>query len=129
MIWTSLVTLLTILLIWIFTARTGRARMKHGVAAPATSGSPEFERASRVHGNTIEQAVMFLPALWVAAYFTLGDQIAAAIGALWIIGRLVYSSAYLKDPKKRGPGMMITMLSTAALVLAGLYGVIGRLIA
>jgi len=128
MVWTTLVTLLAILLIFFFSARTGMLRGKLGVAAPATTGHPQFERVHRVHGNTIEQAVIFFPALWLAAN-AVGDVVAASLGALWIIGRLIYSSAYIKDPKKRGPGMMITGLTTFALVLAGLYGVAMELIA
>lgn len=122
MVWTTLVTLLAIVLIIFFTGRTGMMRGKLGIAAPATSGHPQFERANRIHANTVEQAVIFFPALWLAAH-AVGDVIAAALGALWIVGRLIYSSGYMNDPKKRGPGMMITVLTTVALVLAGFYGV------
>ena len=44
--------------------RVGRMRGK--VLAPATSGDPEFEKAFRIHYNTIEQLIMFLPMLWLS---------------------------------------------------------------
>ena len=96
-------------------------RQKHGVKAPATTGPPEFERANRVHQNTVEQLVLFLPLLWLALY-VLGDAIAALIGAVWIVGRIVYANAYSRDAAARQPGMAITTVSTAALLLASAVG-------
>ena len=63
----ALVTLLTILLLFGTTVMTGRARGKYGIKAPATSGHPLYERAYRVQMNTIENSVLFLPTLWLAA--------------------------------------------------------------
>ena len=36
------------------------------------TGAPELERALRVQGNTVEQFVIFLPALWLAALYFQG---------------------------------------------------------
>ena len=65
--WPALVTLATLLLlfgcVWLVSAARGR----HKVRAPATTGPEEFERAYRVQMNTLENAVIFLPALWLAS--------------------------------------------------------------
>ena len=72
-----------------FGVLVGRARAKHGIKPPATSGHELFERAFRVHMNTLEQLVAFVPALLIAsAYWP--DKIIAAIGAVWLIGRFLY---------------------------------------
>jgi len=54
------------------------------------SGEPEFDHAFRVHGNTMEQLVLFVPLLWLGAT-VLGDAIAATIGVVWIVGRVARS--------------------------------------
>jgi hypothetical protein len=47
----------------VFGMLVGRARGKYNVPAPACSGDPIFERYWRVHQNTLEQLVVFLPAI------------------------------------------------------------------
>ncbi len=125
---TALVTVAALFLTFMFSGRVGGLRSKLGVDAPATSGQPEFDRAFRVHGNTVEQLVLFIPLLWLAAG-VLGDAIAAAIGAVWIIGRVVYANSYWKDAGSRGPGMIMTILPTGVLALATLWGVLQALMA
>ena len=125
---TALVTVAAVILTFALSMRVGRMRQKHGVKAPVTTGHPEFERANRVHQNTIEQLVLFLPLLWLALY-VLGDAIAALIGAVWIVGRVVYATAYARDAAARQPGMAITTLSTAVLLLASLWGILQGFIA
>ncbi len=120
---TALVTTAAIVLTFVLSLRVGAMRQKHGVKAPATTGHPEFERANRVHQNTVEQLVLFLPLLWLALY-VLGDAVAALIGAVWIVGRIVYANAYTRDAAARQPGMAITTISTAALLLASLWGIV-----
>ncbi|MBV9063492.1 MAG: MAPEG family protein, partial [Alphaproteobacteria bacterium] len=68
----ALVTILVLILYVAMGARVGRMRGKHNVAAPATAGHPEFERAFRVHMNTLEQLIIFLPLLWLATFFYRG---------------------------------------------------------
>src|SRR5512134_2873218 len=84
----------------------GRARGKYGIKAPATSGHPMFERTFRVHQNTLEQMVVFLPALWLFGLFV-SSIWGAAVGLLFIIGRVLYVQGYLADPEKRGPGFVL----------------------
>ncbi len=114
-----IVTLLA-LLVYMWTAvRTGGARAKHGVAAPATTGHPEFERCYRVQMNTLEWLPLFLPSLWLFAYYW-DARIAAAVGVVWIIGRILYGVTYVKDPTKRGPGFGLQALSTMVLLFGAL---------
>jgi glutathione S-transferase len=62
-LYTSFITLLTVLLMLGLTFNVGRARGKYQVKAPAVSGHELFERAYRIQLNTIESVLMFLPAL------------------------------------------------------------------
>ena len=125
---TALVTVAALVLTFVLSLRVGNMRRKHGVKAPASTGHPEFEAANRIHQNTIEQLVLFLPVLWLGLY-VLGDAITGLIGAVWIIGRIVYANAYARDPASRGPGMGITMLPTVVLLLASLWGILQGVIA
>lgn len=114
----AVVTLLAILLLAATAMMVGRARMRYGIQAPATSGHPAFERAFRVQMNTLEASVLFLPTLWLAAHFGLGRW-AGIAGIAWIVARVWYASAYMRDPAKREGGFMLGMLAwLATLVLA-----------
>jgi len=117
----AIVTALALLQAFYFAFQVGGARVKHGVNAPATSGNPEFERAFRVHANTIEQLVIFVPGLWMFGQYV-NEQIGAGIGVLFIIGRFVYRGAYLGNPKSRTAGFGIGALSMLVLVIGGLIG-------
>jgi hypothetical protein len=63
----ALVTLATSLLLFVCAAYVGRCRIRFAIKAPATSGHPQFEIAYRIQMNTLENAVLFLPVLWVFA--------------------------------------------------------------
>jgi glutathione S-transferase len=118
----SLVTIFSLLLLLFVTINVGRARVKYGVKAPEVSGNKDFERFLRVQQNTLEQIVLFLPALWIFANFV--SPIAASIlGAIWIIGRIVYAWGYYQAAEKRGPGFAISTLATIVLLLGSLVGI------
>ena len=119
---TALVTVAALIYTVILSMRVGLMRNKTGVNAPAVTGDPIFERAFRVHVNTIEQLVLFIPVLWLSVG-VIGDMWTALIGLVWIVGRVLYATSYMKDPAKRGPGMMITFGTTVVLILITLYGV------
>ncbi|MGI9258092.1 MAG: MAPEG family protein [Gammaproteobacteria bacterium] len=121
--YTALVTILAIVITFFFSARVGAARAKLGIDAPAMTGNPTFDRIFRVHANTVEQIVLFIPMLWIAT-MVVGDVWAAAIGALWVVGRLIYMSGYSVAADKRGPGMLITLGSTGILTVVSAWGVI-----
>jgi len=123
----AIVTGLAVLQCFFFAFQVGQARQKHGIDAPAISGNPEFERAFRIHANTIEQLVIFLPGLWMFGYYV-NAQVGAGIGVLFIIGRFVYRSAYLGDPKNRSAGFGIGALTMVVLVVGGMIGAAMKLL-
>jgi hypothetical protein len=49
---------------------------------------------------------------------------AAALGTLWLLGRIIYFVGYLSDPGKRFPGFFIQSAAAFALLL----GALGRII-
>ncbi|MEO8409155.1 MAG: MAPEG family protein [Propionivibrio sp.] len=124
--WTALVTLLAVLLMFATGFNVGLARGRYKIMAPAVTGHELFERAYRVQMNTLEQAVIFLPVLWLYAGL-IGDIGAGAMGLVWLLGRAWYAIAYQKNPAKRGPGFGIAMLAFIGLALGALWGV-GRVI-
>jgi uncharacterized MAPEG superfamily protein len=118
----ALVTLLTVLLMFGTMWAVGHARGKYGVKAPATTGDPAVERAYRVQMNTLEATVMFLPTLWLAAHYGFTGW-AGIAGLVWLVGRVWYALAYLRDASKRGPGYMVGMLGWAAALVMACIGV------
>src|SRR5712671_4356427 len=92
---TALITCLAILFYFFTCVQVARARVKFGVKVPAISGDPDFERIFRVQMNTLEWMPIFLPSLWLFAIY-ISDPIAAAIGLVWIGGRILYISGYSK---------------------------------
>ena len=124
----ALATLATVLLLFLTAFNVGRARMKYGVAAPATSGHPQFDIAFRIQMNTIEGAIMFLPALWICA-LAFSATWATALAGLWLIGRVWYAIAYTRSPKTRGGGFVSSMLAFGALTVLGSIGVLRALLA
>lgn len=120
--WTALVTLLALVVFLLTLVGVGQARSKFNVPAPATTGDPQFERHFRVQMNTLEGLALFLPSLWLFASYW-GDPIAAGIGAFWIVGRLIYMNAYVRDPKSRSAGFGIQGVATLLLLIGALIGV------
>jgi len=124
------VTIITVLalvqFLW-FGIEVGKMRAKHQCKAPAITGAPEFERMFRVQQNTMEQIVMFIPALWLFA--ELVDPIwAAGLGVVYLIGRIVYRVAYVKDPQGRSAGFAISAVPTVVMLLWVLVVVVYRLV-
>ena len=118
----SLVTIAALLVLLTVTLNVGRLRVKFGIKAPQMMGDPDFERAVRVHQNTLEQIVIFLPALWIFAQFV--QPIAAAsLGTIWVSGRIFYAWGYYQAAEKRGPGFGISFLATVILLLGSIGGI------
>ncbi len=119
------ITLLAMVFYFFTSFRVGQMRGRHDIRAPATSGHPEFDRAYRVQMNTLEQLGMFLPLLWLAALFpVLGGWLDAALGVIWLIGRVLFSQAYMADPDKRVVGAGLTGLATLSLMILTLVGIV-----
>ncbi|RYH28730.1 MAG: MAPEG family protein [Alcaligenaceae bacterium] len=116
-----LVTLLALMQFVFLGALVMRARVSLGVFAPAMGGPPAFERLVRVHLNTMERLIVFLPLLWLAAN-TLHNDAAAAIGVLFIFSRHLYWRGYVRDPARRRLGNVMTMFAIAVLLVMVLLG-------
>ena len=118
---TSLVTLLAVLLMFLAGINVARARGRYGIKAPSVSGHEMFERAYRVQMNTLENAVLMLPVLWLYADF-IGDTGAGALGGIWLVGRVWYAIAYLRDPARREGGFALGMLAWAVTLVLAFVG-------
>lgn len=99
----------------------GRARGLYGVKAPAISGHEVFDRYFRVHYNTMELLIVFVPSIWLFGQYV-SPQWAAGLGAIYLVGRIVYFRGYVADPAKREIGFSMSMLPTLALLLGALIG-------
>lgn len=117
------VILLALIEYQIFGALVGRARIRHGVVAPATTGPAPFERAFRVQQNTLENLVVFVPAVWIFGSIVSAPW-AAAIGLVFIAGRAIYARAYLADPATRRSGALISFAANGVLLVGGLLGAV-----
>jgi glutathione S-transferase len=119
----SLVTGLALLLYLVLVINVSRARGRYKIAAPAIAGDPGFDRAFRVQQNTLEQIVIFVPALWLFSAFA-SPLWGAGIGFLWILARIYYAWSYYRDAAKRGPGFGIGMVCTVVLLLGSIAGML-----
>lgn len=119
----AIVTLLSLILYFSLGIGVARARRKTGIHAPQMTGDPILERAVRVHHNTLEWLPIYLPSLWLFALYW-NDQVAAAAGVVWMVGRVIYAVGYMQDPAKRELGFFIQAMACAVL----LFGALGRVI-
>lgn len=117
------VTLLALLQFVVMGIMVGRARGLYGVKAPATTGHEQFERWFRVHYNTLEKLIVFLPSLWLFGYYV-GQYYAAGLGGIYLIGRLLYAVTYTRDPATRGLGTLLSDLPMVIMLLGGLIAII-----
>lgn len=121
--YTTAVTLAALFIYTIVFAMTGWARGKYKIQAPAVSGHPVFERTYRVQMNTLEGLILFLPALWILAYYS-SDKIAASLGLIWVIGRIFYTLGYINEAKKRALGAAISILTQNIILIAAIVSFI-----
>ncbi len=121
--WIDLVATLAVLQFFTFGMLVGMARTRHGVHAPAVTGDPMFERHYRVQMNTMELLVCLLPALYLAGRYWPAHLVASA-GAVYLVGRLVYRQAYLRDPGSRSLGFGLSAFPILALLGATLVGIV-----
>jgi glutathione S-transferase len=124
---TALVTCLAIALYFFTSIRVAKARQAFGIKAPAITGNPDFERVFRVQMNTLEWLPIFLPSLWLFAIY-ISDPVAAAVGVVWIAGRVLYMTGYSQAAEKRGRGFGIQAMAAGILWLGALGAIAWRLI-
>jgi glutathione S-transferase len=120
---TAAVTLLAVLIALWTAILVSRTRTRVKIPPPAVSGSPELECALRVQANTVEQFILFMPALWLAALYFQG-WVPPVIGLIWCVGRILFALGYKAiKPQARAPGFALTVLSTLALVILAVIGI------
>jgi glutathione S-transferase len=124
--YTALVTLLAVAVYFYTSILVGQAREKYNVKAPAVAGHPTFERAFRVQMNTLEWMPILLPSMWLLALYS-SDVVAAALGIVWIGGRLVYIRGYMQAPEKRGTGFAVQASAAGVLWIGALVVIVWRL--
>ena len=124
---TALVTCLAIVFYFFTTIQVSKARAAFGVKVPAISGNPDFERVFRVQMNTLEWMPIFLPSLWLFAVYV-SDPIAAALGLVWIAGRILYMTGYSQAASKRGRGFAVQATAAFILWLGALGAIVWRLV-
>jgi len=124
---TALITCLAVALYFYTSILVARARAAYGIKAPAIIGNPDFERVFRVQMNTLEWMPIFLPALWLFAIY-IADPIAAAIGLVWIVGRILYMTGYSQAADKRSRGFAIQAFATIALWIGAIGAILWRLV-
>ena len=125
--YTALVSILAILF-YVYTGfRVPQARRRFGLKAPVMmTGNLEFDRIFRVQMNTLEWMPIFLPLLWLFAYYV-SDRWAAALGVVWIAARAWYMVGYTQAPEKRSPGFALQAAVCIVLLIGSLYGVFNGL--
>lgn len=119
----ALATALALIVYFAVTIYVGAARAKYKVPPPQVSGNPDFERVLRVQQNTLEQLVLFIPALWLFSLFV-SPIWGAVLGFVWIVGRVIYALGYYQAAEKRLLGFAIGSFSSSSLILGSLIGVI-----
>ncbi len=115
--WPALITLLTLALLAGCSWYVTRSRMKHKVSAPAMTGPIDLERAFRVQANTVENTLLFLPALWLASIYA-SPRIAALLGAVWLVARVWYAFAYARGVSRFAPFTLSAAVWLALMILA-----------
>jgi uncharacterized MAPEG superfamily protein len=123
----TLVVLAVLVQYFYFGILVGRARNRAGIAAPAMTGDPVFERTLRVQQNTLEQLAIFLPAVALFAHYV-SASLAALLGVGFLVGRGIYAAGYIREPRKRSTGFLITVLVQAILVLGTAAGAVRGLL-
>lgn len=119
----ALTTLLALMWYFVTIFQVGRMRTRYKVKAPATTGDPAFERAYRVQMNELENLVLFLPAMWIYAWFG-NPRYAALACCVYILGRIMYAVGYWMAANKRGWGYMVAMFATSMTWVAALVAVL-----
>ncbi len=127
MTYVDIVTTLALIQFLVFNFKVGSARSKFGVKAPAITGNEIFERHFRVHQNTLESLVVFLPSLYLFSRYW-NPLWAAGLGAVYLVGREIYAASYVKDPAKRSVGYGVTALPMAILILGVLIGAVRQIV-
>jgi glutathione S-transferase len=126
-LWVALVSAVSVLVYYLTLLNAGLARVKFKIPAPSHDGPEDYVRRVRAHQNTVEHLVMFLPSMWTFALLV-SPLWAAALGAIWPVGRFFYMLGYSKASSLRRPGLYITMPSIYIFILGSIIGAIYRIV-
>lgn len=121
--WIAAVTGIALVEYMVFSFRAGSARGTYDVPAPAVSGHEMFERHFRVHQNTMEQLIVFIPSMWIFGLYVHATA-AAILGLVFVIARALYAVTYVQDPAKRTAGFVAGFLVNVVLLLGSIGGAI-----
>ena len=125
----DVVAMLAVLQYLVFGSLVSRARGTYGIKAPAVTGSEPFERLYRVQMNTLELLVALIPALYVAARYWPAPYV-AALGSVYLVGRLLYWRAYVTKANRRTLGFTLSLGPVVILALAALVpAILGKPVA
>ena len=104
----------------VFGMLVGRARGRYGVNAPAMSGHEVFDRYFRVHYNTMEMLVIFVPSIWLFGLYVSPQWGAAHRRDL--PRRPDRLPAWLRRrPRKREIGFGLSVLPILVLLIGALW--------
>lgn len=123
---TALIVLLALAQYVGFSLRVGATRSRYGVDAPRTTGDETWERLFRIQMNTLEQLIVFVPGMFLFAVYVSSGW-AWVPGVVFLVGRQLYALEYTRNPKTRAPGMALTLLANAVLLVGSLAGVMMKL--
>src|ERR1700750_371193 len=95
-----------------FLFAVGKARETYHVPAPATTGHEVFERYFRVQMNTLEQLIVFIPAILLFGHYV-SAWLAAALGLVFVLGRALYFFGYVRSAPGRHQGFLVSVIPNA----------------
>ena len=73
--------------------------------------------------NTLELLVVFVPARWMAAKYW-SPAAMAAVGAVYLVGRILYQRAYTRAPSQRSLGFALSIGPVSVLLVAAFAGMV-----
>lgn len=126
-VYPGLVTAGVLVLYLATTIRVGRARHRFHLPPPRMDGPEEFQRIFRVQQNTLEQLALFLPTLWLFAFFV-NPVWASWMGLVWLVGRTLYMIGYSQAAEKRAAGFIVAMLTTVIMLIWSVVGMVNVLL-
>lgn len=123
----ELIVITAIIQFLFFGVMTGKARVKYGVKAPATTGEEGFERMYRVQMNTLELLVIFIPTIFIASNYW-SPLLTSGLGLVYLVGRFIYWRAYVTEPNSRGMGFMLSLIPSMLLMILSVVGIMMSLV-
>ena len=119
----AIITVIALIQLMYFAFAVGIARGAYEISAPSIIGNEIFERANRVHQNSVEHIVIFVPALWMFGYF-IDPLWGSGVGLVYIVSRFMYRAAYLSDPSKRSLSFTLGFFAIVVLLVGSTAGAV-----